>query len=117
MAYNKTSHILNRLTGRNKAVKPKFETETRTPIGTDLYLPNNSGVKRSLQEKDLSFNCLELTGSGGSEINSDINFNGDIKVNDTTAVSGYFDDGVNFRITVVKGIITAIEDSSGAGHS
>lgn len=31
--------------------------------------------------------------------------------------SGWFDDGSNFRITVTNGIITAIEDSSGAGHS
>ena len=31
--------------------------------------------------------------------------------------TGWFDDGTNFRITVTDGIITAIEDSSGAGHS
>lgn len=35
----------------------------------------------------------------------------------TGAVSGYVDDGVNFRLTITNGIITAIGDSSGAGHS
>jgi len=30
-------------------------------------------------------------------------------------VSGWFDDGVNFRITVVAGVITDISDSSAAG--
>lgn len=32
-------------------------------------------------------------------------------------VSGWFDDGTNFRITVENGIITAIEDSTAGGHS
>lgn len=32
-------------------------------------------------------------------------------------VTGWFDDGTNFRVTVTNGIITAIADSSGAGHS
>ena len=36
---------------------------------------------------------------------------------DAGVASGWFDDGTNFRITVTNGIITAIEDSSGAGHS
>ena len=31
--------------------------------------------------------------------------------------SGWFDDGANFRITVVNGLITAIEDSTAGGHS
>jgi hypothetical protein len=31
--------------------------------------------------------------------------------------SGWFDDGTNFRVTVTNGIITAIGDSSGGGHS
>ena len=31
--------------------------------------------------------------------------------------TGWFDDGANFRVTVTNGIITAINDSSGAGHS
>ena len=32
-------------------------------------------------------------------------------------VSGWFDDGTNFRITVVDGVITAIGDSVLGGHS
>jgi hypothetical protein len=31
--------------------------------------------------------------------------------------SGYFDDGTNFRVTVVNGIITNIANSSAGGHS
>jgi len=31
--------------------------------------------------------------------------------------SGWFDDGVNFRITVVNGMITAVANSAGAGHN
>lgn len=30
--------------------------------------------------------------------------------------SGWFDDGVNFRITVVDGIITGVANSTGGGH-
>lgn len=30
--------------------------------------------------------------------------------------SGWFDDGVNFRITIESGIITDVSDSSAAGH-
>jgi len=33
------------------------------------------------------------------------------------SVSGWFDDGTNFRITVVNGLITAIADSTAGGHS
>ena len=36
---------------------------------------------------------------------------------DEGVAAGWFDDGVNFRVTVTNGIITAIGDSSGAGHS
>lgn len=36
---------------------------------------------------------------------------------DAGVATGWFDDGTNFRITVTNGIITAISDSSGAGHS
>jgi len=36
---------------------------------------------------------------------------------DAGVTTGWFDDGTNFRVTVTNGIITAIEDSSGAGHS
>lgn len=32
-------------------------------------------------------------------------------------VSGNFDDGTNFKITVVDGVITEIEDSVSGGHS
>jgi len=35
----------------------------------------------------------------------------------TDGISGWFDDGTNFRITVKNGIITAIDDSVGGGHS
>lgn len=33
------------------------------------------------------------------------------------AYSGWFDDGVNFRVTVVDGIITAVDNSTGGGHN
>lgn len=36
---------------------------------------------------------------------------------DAGVTTGWFDDGTNFRVTVTNGIITAIGDSSGAGHS
>jgi len=38
-------------------------------------------------------------------------------VNVLNEISGWFDDGTNFRITVVNGLITAIEDSTAGGHS
>ena len=38
-------------------------------------------------------------------------------VNVFNEISGWFDDGTNFRITVVNGLITAIEDSTAGGHS
>lgn len=36
---------------------------------------------------------------------------------DGVVATGWFDDGANFRVTVTQGRITAIEDSSGGGHS
>ncbi|MGD8787025.1 MAG: hypothetical protein PVJ60_06345 [Phycisphaerales bacterium] len=41
----------------------------------------------------------------------------DITRHDGGVSSGHFDDGANFRVTVTNGIITEINDSSGAGHS
>ena len=38
-------------------------------------------------------------------------------VNGTSGWSGWFDDGVNFRVTVTNGIITSVANSSGGGHS
>ena len=32
-------------------------------------------------------------------------------------ISGYFDDGANFRVTLTNGIVTGIAASSGAGYS
>lgn len=57
-----------------------------------------------------------------SRLTSELKKNHILTKNDIMAqlkegVSGYFDDGANFRITVVDGIITNIADSSGAGHS
>ncbi len=48
-------------------------------------------------------------------LRADVN-NIDVKINDGVS-TGWFDDGTNFRVTVTNGIITAIDDSSGAGHS
>jgi hypothetical protein len=60
---------------------------------------------------------LLCRGTGESAINSNINFTGNISADANVGVSGWFDDGTNFRITVVKGIITAIDNTSGGGHS
>ena len=35
----------------------------------------------------------------------------------TDGVSGWFDDGANFRITVTSGLVTTIADSTAGGHS
>lgn len=49
-----------------------------------------------------------LTGQGGPSAHSAI-----LRGEGTT---GYFDDGVNFRVTVENGIVTDIQDSQAAGH-
>jgi hypothetical protein len=66
--------------------------------GTDkahLYTKDASGTAQ-LHFQDEGGNVTQLTGNG---------------------VSGWFDDGANFRVTVTNGLITAIADSSAGGHS
>lgn len=41
----------------------------------------------------------------------------DYEVNGTAGWSGWFDDGVNYRVTVTNGIITNVTNSIGAGHN
>ena len=40
-----------------------------------------------------------------------------LQVVPSDGVSGYFDDGANFRVTFENGIITGVAASSGAGYS
>lgn len=39
-----------------------------------------------------------------------------LKIRPSNGISGYFDDGSNFRVTIENGIITGIAASSGAGY-
>lgn len=51
------------------------------------------------------------------EVNGQIEAIGGFVDNGSVGVDGWFDDGVNFRITVSGGIITAIANSTAGGHS
>ena len=39
-----------------------------------------------------------------------------LRVRPQDGISGWFDDGANFRVTLTKGIVTGIAASSGAGY-
>jgi len=66
-------------------------------------------------------NSLKISAQGGRAIllDSDIDLQsgGELQINGAKGKTGWFDDGTNFRITVTKGLITGMANSSSAGYS
>jgi hypothetical protein len=71
---------------------------------------------------DLHATTSTIIGAQGGrqiEIDADINLvtSGQLQINGAMGKTGYVDDGVNFRLSFTKGLITAVANTAGAGWS
>jgi hypothetical protein len=64
---------------------------------------------------------LQISAQGGRAIlldaDIDLQTGGELQINGTKGKTGWFDDGVNFRVTVTKGLITNMTNTVSAGWS
>ena len=74
-------------------------TGDHTGASGDLINLSDGGTPVFVVSNDGSLDCTGYSAGG------------------TAGVSGWVDDGTNFRVTVTNGIITAIDDSTAGGHS
>ena len=80
-------------------------TATGVPIVVD-----HKGTGNLLELKDNSSTVFEVANDGTLDATG-------YEVGGTAGISGYVDDGANFRLTFVNGIITAVANSTAGGHS
>jgi len=66
-------------------------------------------------------NSLTISAQGGRAIvldaDIDLQTGGELQINSAKGKTGWVDDGVNFRLTFTKGLITTVANTSGAGWS
>jgi len=96
-------------------------TNATTAAGARTNLGLGSMATQSKDAVNIDGGAVDGTPIGANAASSvkatTLEATGAITAGGNTGLSGWFDDGVNFRITVTDGVITGIANSSGGGHS
>lgn len=90
--------------------------------GSDMVLVAIDDLDVDADKVDIyGSTSLKISAQGGRAIlldaDIDLQTGGELQVNGSKGKTGWFDDGTNFRITVTKGLITGMANSSSAGWS
>lgn len=88
-------------------------------FGADIFLLRNNrkicfGINGAA-DSYIHFDGVELDIFSAGDIN--LEPDGALQINTVSGWSGWFDDGRNFRVTVTKGLITAVTDFIAGGHN
>jgi len=94
-------------------------SEYNTITGNTSFGNTNTGAGIGYGIFIAGANCDENVVSSNSLKSNNTNYldNGTGTITIQGGWSGWVDDGINFRITVVDGIITAVNNSTGGGHN